>query len=128
MTRLEAGYVKPRLDWCDVNDLVQVTLKEIEKDLARHKVTVEIAPGLPLVRMDFVLTQQALANLLLNAATHTPPGTAVHLSAAAEDKPWSSPLPTPAPACPRMPSAASSTSSTAPRLPQPAAPVWGCRS
>jgi len=86
MTRLEAGYVKPRLDWCDVNDLIQVTLKEIEKDLARHKVTVEIAPGLPLVRMDFVLTQQALANLLLNAATHTPPGTAVHLTAIAEDK------------------------------------------
>jgi two-component system sensor histidine kinase KdpD len=86
MSRIEAGYVKPRLDWCDVNDLVQVTLKEIEKDLARHKVTVDIAPGLPLARVDFVLTQQALANLLLNAATHTPPGTAVHLSAATEDK------------------------------------------
>ncbi len=60
MTRLEAGYVKPKLDWCDVNDLIQVTLKEIEKDLARHKVTVEIAPGLPLVRMDFVLINRRL--------------------------------------------------------------------
>ncbi|MCX6927801.1 MAG: DUF4118 domain-containing protein, partial [Verrucomicrobia bacterium] len=85
MTRLEAGYVKPRLDWCDVNDLVQVTLKEIEKDLARHKVTVNIPSGLPLVRMDFVLTQQALTNLLLNAATHTPAGTAVQLNVTVED-------------------------------------------
>ena len=34
MTRLESGHVKPNLDWCDVADLVQVTLKEIEKDLA----------------------------------------------------------------------------------------------
>ena len=32
--------------------------------------------------MDFVLMQQALANLLLNAAVHTPPGTAVQVSAA----------------------------------------------
>ena len=85
MTRLESGYVKPRLDWCDVADLIHIALKDTEKDLAEHKVGVEIAPGLPLVRMDFVLTQQALANLLLNAAFHTPPGTSVHISASQED-------------------------------------------
>jgi two-component system sensor histidine kinase KdpD len=84
MTRLESGHVKVKLDWCDMADLVQVTLKEIAKDLAQHKVTVGMAPGLPLVRMDFVLMQQALANLLLNAAIHTPPGTAVQVNAAVE--------------------------------------------
>ena len=84
MTRLESGHVKANLDWCDVADLVQVTLKDIEKDLAQHKVTVAIAAGLPLVRMDFVLMQQVLTNLLLNAAVHTPPGTAVQVNAAAE--------------------------------------------
>ena len=84
MTRLEAGYVKAKMDWCDVSDLVQVTLKEIEKDLARHKVTVEIQPALPLVRMDFVLLQQALTNLLLNAATHTPAGTSVQVRVTTE--------------------------------------------
>jgi two-component system sensor histidine kinase KdpD len=84
MTRLESGHVKPKLDWCDVTDLVQVTLKELDKDLAQHKVTITIAPGLPLARMDFVLMEQALANLLLNAAVHTPPGTAVQVSAAIE--------------------------------------------
>jgi two-component system sensor histidine kinase KdpD len=84
MTRLESGHVKAKLDWCDVADLVHVTLKEIEKDLAQHKVTVGIAPGLPLVRMDFVLMQQVLTNLLLNAAVHTPPGTAVRVNAGVE--------------------------------------------
>jgi two-component system sensor histidine kinase KdpD len=34
--------------------------------------------------MDFVLMQQALTNLLLNAAVHTPPGTAVTVRAAIE--------------------------------------------
>jgi two-component system sensor histidine kinase KdpD len=42
--------------------------------------------GLPLARMDFVLMQQVLANLLLNAASHTPPGTTVRISAAMEEK------------------------------------------
>jgi two-component system, OmpR family, sensor histidine kinase KdpD len=84
MTRLESGHVRAKLDWCDVADLVQVTAKEIEKDLARHTVTVEIPPGVPLVRMDFVLMQQALTNLLLNAAVHTPPGTSVQVKARVE--------------------------------------------
>ena len=84
MTRLETGHVKPHLDWCDVGDLVQVTLSEIEKDLAGHKVAVEVAPRLPLVKMDFVLMQQALSNLVLNATVHTPPGTAIRIGAAAE--------------------------------------------
>ncbi len=84
MTRLESGHVKVNLDWCDVADLVQVTVKELQKDLAQHRVTVGIGRGLPLVRMDFVLMQQALANLLLNAAVHTPPGTAVQVNAAVE--------------------------------------------
>ena len=86
MTRLETGHVKPKLDWCDVADLIQVTTKAIEKDLAQHKVTIELAGDLPLARMDFVLMQQALTNLLLNAAVHTPPGTRVQVRASAQNK------------------------------------------
>jgi two-component system sensor histidine kinase KdpD len=63
-----------------------VTLKEIEKDLVRHKVAVVIPPGLPLARMDFVLMQQALTNLLLNAATHTQPGTSVQVTVTADNQ------------------------------------------
>jgi two-component system sensor histidine kinase KdpD len=86
MTRLESGHVKPKLDWCDVADLIQSTLRELEKELNGHKVTTDIPAGLPLARMDFVLMQQVLINLLLNAATHTPPGTTVRVSAAMEEK------------------------------------------
>jgi two-component system sensor histidine kinase KdpD len=84
MTRLESGHVKPKLDWCDVADLIQVTLRDLEKDLAGQKVTMDAAAGLPLTRMDFVLMQQVLTNLLLNAAIHTPPGTAIRVAAMAE--------------------------------------------
>jgi two-component system sensor histidine kinase KdpD len=46
-----------------------------------HPVTNNLPRDLPLVKMDFVLMEQALANLLLNAALHTPPGTRVQISA-----------------------------------------------
>jgi two-component system sensor histidine kinase KdpD len=84
MTRLETGHVKPNLDWCDVADLVQVTLRDLESDLAGREVTSQVSPGLPLVKLDFVLMQQSLSNLLLNAALHTPLGTPIQVTARAE--------------------------------------------
>ncbi len=84
-TRVELGHVTTRLDWCDVHDLVNASLRETAKDLARHQVRVDVAPKLPLVRIDQGLMQQALTNLLLNAARHTAAGTQVQVSATAED-------------------------------------------
>ena len=74
ITRLETGHVKPKLDWCDVADLVHATLKDLEGELKGHEMSVEVNAGLPLVKMDFVLMQQVLSNLVLNAAVHTQPG------------------------------------------------------
>jgi two-component system sensor histidine kinase KdpD len=81
ITRVESGHVKPKLDWCDVSDLINVTIKSVQKELAGHKLEIKISPEMPLVRMDFVLMEQALTNLLLNAAFHTPDGTSVQVSA-----------------------------------------------
>ena len=58
---------------------ILAAIAETEAELARHKVEVEVPANLPIVRTDFVFLQQALMNLLSNAATHTPPGTLVTL-------------------------------------------------
>ncbi len=84
VTRLESGRVQAKLDWCDVTDLIQTTVRTVERELAGHEVKVTIAGPLPLTRLDFVLMQQALSNLLLNAAVHTPPGTAIEVQARME--------------------------------------------
>ncbi len=80
-SRLESGAVVPRLNECDLGELIHVALADVEKELSGHKVTVRIQPGLPVVPMDFVLMQQAVTNLLSNAALHTRPGTAVEVVA-----------------------------------------------
>ncbi len=81
ITRVESGHVKPKLDWCEVGDLINVTVKSVQRELAGHKLEINISPEMPLVRMDFVLMEQALANLLLNAAFHTPAGTPARITA-----------------------------------------------
>jgi two-component system sensor histidine kinase KdpD len=84
-TRLEFGHVKAKLELCEVTELVQAAEEATERELARHRVTIEIAPDLPQVPMDFELMLHAVANLLSNAAFHTAPGTQVRLTAKTED-------------------------------------------
>ena len=81
VARLESGKVRPRLDWHDVRDVVQTTLRELQRELALHPVKVDIPSGPLLVRLDVSLVQHALANLLLNAANHTPAGTPIEVQA-----------------------------------------------
>ncbi len=79
VARLESGKVVPRFDWYDARDLVQTAIRELEKELAAYPVKQELSPDPMLARFDFSLVQHALANLLLNAATHTPAGTSVEV-------------------------------------------------
>ncbi len=84
VTRLESGHVRPKLDWCDVADLVQTTVHSLERELAGREIKIEIAGKIPLARLDFTLMQQSLSNLLLNAVVHTPVGTPILLRARPE--------------------------------------------
>jgi two-component system sensor histidine kinase KdpD len=81
VARLESGQVRPRLDWHDARDLVQTTLRELQRELATHPVKLDLPAAPVLVRLDFSLAQHALANLLLNAANHTPANTPIEISA-----------------------------------------------
>ncbi len=81
MSRLESGQLKLNLEWCDVSDLINICLNRVEKPLAAHVVITDIAANLPLIRIDFVLMEQVLVNLLHNAAFYTPPGTHIRLQA-----------------------------------------------
>jgi two-component system sensor histidine kinase KdpD len=85
MSRLESGSVKPSAAWCDVTELCDNALDLVGESLDAHRLSVEIPGGLPLVKADQALLEQALANLLLNAAAHTPPGTDVTLRAGVSD-------------------------------------------
>ncbi len=83
-TRLESGTLRPRLDWCDVRDLVNAATEGVRDALAGHPLEVVVPDDVPPVRADFSLMEQALANLLLNASLHTPAGTPVLLAAGLE--------------------------------------------
>ncbi len=81
MTRLDTGFIELRSDWTSVAEITGSVLARLEERLASHLLVVDIPPDLPLVRADSILIEQALANLVENAARHTPAGTVVRVSA-----------------------------------------------
>jgi two-component system sensor histidine kinase KdpD len=82
--RLQSGHLSPRLDWCDITELIHLSVRNLEPELDGRLVTLTVPKNLPLVRADFVLLEQALHNLIVNAAIHTPAKTPVELSARIE--------------------------------------------
>jgi len=83
-TRLESGTLKPLLDWADAHDVINAAVDATKDALAGRQLMVQIPDDMPPVRVDFALTEQALINLLLNAANHTPAGAPVAISAGIE--------------------------------------------
>ncbi|HEY8276222.1 MAG TPA: sensor histidine kinase KdpD [Methyloceanibacter sp.] len=77
MTKLETGSIKPNTARHDVAEIVGSALERASKILAQHRVEIDIAPNLPMLELDPVLFEQALFNLLDNAAKYAPPGSIV---------------------------------------------------
>ena len=80
MTRLESQVVEPQLEWCDVHELVDASVKAAGDVLKGHLVRVDVTPDIPLIKTDQALLQQALANILHNAAVYTPGDSPVELT------------------------------------------------
>jgi len=81
MTRLEAGAIDLKLDLLDIAEIVGAALQRAGSVLAHHRIEVEIAPDLPMVRLDAILFEQVLLNLLDNAAKYAPPGSRIDVRA-----------------------------------------------
>ncbi|TAN16555.1 MAG: sensor histidine kinase KdpD [Rhizobiaceae bacterium] len=79
MTRLESGAIEPNMSLQDISELVGSALRRADKILARHRVETSIAPGLPLVRLDPVLFEQVLFNLIDNATKYATPGSVIRI-------------------------------------------------
>ena len=86
MTRLESSKISPKLDWCDMHDLLNASVKKLERELSSHSLTIDIDTEMPLVKLDFTLIEQALTNLLHNAAIYTPPGSEITVRVFHEDE------------------------------------------
>jgi two-component system sensor histidine kinase KdpD len=79
MSRLESGRISPRLDWCDVHDLVNKVTETLKQELHPFQILIVIPVDMPLVMIDFGLIEHALYNLVLNATQYAPEGSNIRI-------------------------------------------------
>jgi two-component system sensor histidine kinase KdpD len=85
MSRLDAGRLQLKLEWCDVGDVIGVALAALRNVIAGRAVQVTVAPDAPLVKLDFVLMEQVIVNLVDNACAYTPAGSPLAIDVRAEE-------------------------------------------
>jgi len=79
MSRLEAGILQPKKDWCDINELVFSVINENKDDAQNHRIVFEANENLPLFKLDRGLIEHVLQNIIHNALQHTPKGTTINI-------------------------------------------------
>jgi two-component system sensor histidine kinase KdpD len=74
MTRFGADRIELHREWVDLNDLVSAALERLATRLEGFDVRVDLAPAVSLIRVHGTLIEQALVNILDNAAGFSQPG------------------------------------------------------
>jgi K+-sensing histidine kinase KdpD len=83
-TRISSEGLRPRFEWTEVSDIVNAALTRHRARLDGHMVERDVAGELPLVYVDPVMVEQALGQILDNAAKYSPEAAPVRISARTE--------------------------------------------
>ena len=81
MNRLESGVVRPKQEWCDVQELLQSAIEIERETLNGREVRLDVPENIPLVLMDHTLIEQAIAKILANAIAHAPSRSPIEIDA-----------------------------------------------
>jgi two-component system sensor histidine kinase KdpD len=81
MNRLESGVIRPKREWCDVRELLQSAVDIERESINGREIRLDVPEEIPLALLDHTLIEQAVAKLLANAGSHTPPRLPIEIDA-----------------------------------------------
>jgi two-component system sensor histidine kinase KdpD len=81
ITRIDSGALELRQDWIDLREIVDRVASAARRRGTKQHIEVALPPDLPMVKADATLVEQAIGNVIGNAAVHTPAGTRVVVNA-----------------------------------------------
>ncbi len=79
MSRLESGSIKLKLDWTDINEVIHIVLSKLDDKSKEYEIQFVTNESLPLMKIDSLLMEQVLYNLIYNAILYTPKGTVIQI-------------------------------------------------
>jgi two-component system sensor histidine kinase KdpD len=89
MTRLGHGGLHLERDWVAASDLLAAALQRLQPVLQHLQVRMDVPADLPLLWVQGALIEQALVNVLDNAARFSPPGGLIDIRLSHDDETFS---------------------------------------
>ena len=83
--RISSQGLQSRRDWSDPADIVNAAVERIMLRYPDHRIVLDLKQDLPLIFVDPVLVEQALGQVIANAAKFSPPKSAIQVTAKVED-------------------------------------------
>jgi two-component system, OmpR family, sensor histidine kinase KdpD len=83
LSRIEAGAVHPRTDWCDLADVVGRAAEGAVARFGHREIALALPRDLPLVRADAAQLERVFSNLLENAVKFSPADSSIRVSGGA---------------------------------------------
>ncbi|HEY3109097.1 MAG TPA: ATP-binding protein, partial [Chloroflexota bacterium] len=86
LSRIEGGALRPRAGQHDLAELVGAVVARLGPRLAGRPISIDVPDDLPSVACDYGQIEQVVANLIENAALHTPQRTPIRVRARVADR------------------------------------------
>ncbi len=83
--RITSG-LQSRKDWSEPADIINAAVERIKLRYPEHRIAVTLGQNLSLIQVDPVLIEQALGQIIANAAKFSPPRSTIYVSAEANGR------------------------------------------
>ena len=84
MSRIEAGALRLKRDWCDLDELIRAVAHRLSPRMTAFQIQLDWPPDLPLIYADYVQIDRVITNLLENASRFAPPSSPIKVEAHAD--------------------------------------------
>jgi len=84
--RITSQGLQSRRDWTDATDIIDAAVERISRRYPNHRIDLDVGRNLPLVHVDPVLVEQALGQIIANAARYSPPASTIKITASVENQ------------------------------------------
>ena len=86
MSRLESGFLKLKMDWCDLNDIIFNTIHKVGDGNYAQTIVFDADESLPLMKLDGGILEQIVYNILHNSLQYTPATAVITIKAICKDE------------------------------------------